>query len=83
MNLPKQDYNKLHAWLHHDEDAEVYVNGVLALKASGFISGYEVFPFTPEGRAAFKPGKNQIAIHCHQTAGGQYVDFGLVDVQSN
>jgi len=83
VNLPVRDYDELQAWLHHDEDAEVYVNGVLALKASGFISGYDVFPFTPEGKAAFKPGKNLIAIHCHQTTGGQYVDFGLVDVQNN
>ena len=56
---------------------------MLAIKASGFISGYDVFPLTPEGRAALKPGKNLIAIHCHQTNGGQYVDFGLVDVQTN
>ncbi|HTB83675.1 MAG TPA: DUF4965 domain-containing protein [Candidatus Sulfotelmatobacter sp.] len=83
VNLPIHDYDELQAWLHHDEDAEVYVNGVLALKASGFISGYDVFPFTMEGRAAFRPGKNLIAIHCHQTVGGQYVDFGLVDIQTN
>jgi len=83
VSLPTHDYDELQAWLHHDEDAEVYVNGVLALKASGFISGYDVFPFTTEGRAAFRPGKNLIAIHCHQTVGGQYVDFGLVDIQTN
>jgi hypothetical protein len=83
VNLPTHDYDELQAWLHHDEDAEVFVNGVLALKASGFISGYDVFPFTPDGRAAFRPGKNLIAIHCHQTIGGQYVDFGLVDIQTN
>lgn len=69
--------------LHHDEDTEVYINGLLALKASGFNSDYDVFPLTSEGRAALKPGKNLIALHCHQTNGGQYVDFGLVKVQTN
>jgi Domain of unknown function (DUF4965)/Domain of unknown function (DUF5127)/Domain of unknown function (DUF1793)/Domain of unknown function (DUF4964) len=83
VNLPAQDYDELQAWLHHDEDAEVYVNGVLAVKASGFTSGYDVFPLAPDAKAALKPGKNLIAIHCHQTIGGQYVDFGLVDVQTN
>ncbi len=81
VDLPKADLDELQAWFYHDEDAEVYVNGVLALKLAGYVSGYDTFPLTPEGRAAFKPGKNVIAIHCHQTGGGQYVDFGLVDVQ--
>jgi hypothetical protein len=83
VDLPAQNYDELQAWLHHDEDAEVYINGVLAIKASGFITGYDNFPLTPRGKAALKPGKNLIALHCHQTIGGQYIDFGLVDVQTN
>jgi hypothetical protein len=65
-------------WLHHDEDAEVYINGVLAIVANGFITGYDAFSLTPQGRPALKPGKILIAIYCHQTIGGQYIDFGLV-----
>jgi hypothetical protein len=83
VDIPAQTYDELEGWLHHDEDVEVYINGVLAVKAAGFISGYDVFPLTPAGRAALKPGKNLIAVHCHQTTGGQYVDFGLVDVQNH
>ena len=84
VEMPTEgEYDELHAWFYHDEDAEVYINGVLALKRSGYISGYDTFPLTAEGKAALKPGKNLIAIHCHQTVGGQYVDFGLVDVQNN
>jgi hypothetical protein len=82
VDLPARDYDELKGWLHHDEDAEVYFNGVLAVKVNGFITSYDAFPLTPEGAAALKPGKNLIAIHCHQTAGGQYVDFGLVDIQT-
>ena len=83
IDLPVENYDALEAWFHHDEDAEVYINGVLALRTSGFITEYDTFPLTPAGEAALKPGKNVIAIHCHQTTGGQYVDFGLVDVQTN
>jgi hypothetical protein len=82
IDLPGQNYDELEGWLHHDEDVEVYFNGVLAIKAGGFITGYDAFPLSPQGKAALKPGKNLIAIHCHQTSGGQYVDFGFIDVQN-
>ncbi len=65
--------------MHHDEDVEVYVNGVLAAKAGGFITDYEEFELTKEGTAALKIGKNVIAAHCHQTQGGQYIDVGIAD----
>lgn len=83
MDLSARNFKNLQAWLHHDEDADIYVNGVLALTTTGWTSSYEAFPFAAEGRKAFKPGKNLIAIHCRQTEGGQYVDMGLVDVQGN
>jgi Domain of unknown function (DUF4965)/Domain of unknown function (DUF5127)/Domain of unknown function (DUF1793)/Domain of unknown function (DUF4964) len=83
VNFPAGNYSDLKAWLHHDEDAEVYINGVLALKTSGFITGYDIFPLTPAGEATLRPGKNLIAIHCHQTSGGQYVDVGFVREQKD
>jgi len=83
VELPAGNYRNVSAWLHHDEDAEVYINGVLALKVGKFIENYEIFPLTPASVATLKPGKNLIAVHCHQTTGGQYVDLGLVNVQAN
>ena len=82
MNLPDVNRDELQGWLHHDEDAEVYLNGVLAIKADGFVGAYDAFPLSPGAKAALKPGRNLVAIHCHQTVGGQYVDFGLIDIQA-
>ena len=62
---------------HHDEDVEIYINGVLAGKAGGFSSEYEDLSMTTEGMAALNSGKNVLAVHCHQTTGGQYVDVGI------
>jgi hypothetical protein len=59
---------------------EVYVNGVEVFRAGDFVSGYEAISLSPAAQGAFKPGKNVLAIHCHQTRGGQYVDLGLVQV---
>ncbi|MBN9118735.1 MAG: beta-galactosidase [Planctomycetes bacterium] len=66
--------------MHHDEDADVYINGVLATKAAGYTTGYTEFFLTAEGRKALKKGANVIAIRCKQTGGGQYIDAGLVTV---
>jgi len=83
VEFPADSLANQQLWLHHDEDAEVYINGILALKTNGFVGGYDVFPLTKEGRAALKPGKNIVAIHCRQTSGGQYVDLGFVTVRQN
>ena len=80
FEMPEGKFASPQLRVHHDEDVEVYINGVLALKLKGYQAEYEDRPMTAEGRAALKPGKNLFAVHCLQTKGGQYVDVGIVDV---
>jgi len=68
--------------VHHDEDVEIYLNGVLAYSASGFIGNYLRVPLIEAGRRALLPNQdNVLAVHCHQTVGGQYIDVGLDERQ--
>jgi len=79
--LPEDALAEVQLLVHHDEDVEVYLNGILAFKAPGYITDYEEAPISKEARAALKAGKNTIAVHCKQTTGGQYIDVGLVLVK--
>jgi len=79
--LPAGPYVDLLLDCFHDEDAEIYINGVLAARPSGFSTDYETLPITPAARAALHPGKNVMAVHCHQTGGGQYIDVGIAEVR--
>jgi hypothetical protein len=60
--------------MHHDEDAEVYLNGILAVSRGGYTTDYE----TEEINAlSLRAGRNVMAVRCRQTSGGQYIDAGL------
>ena len=62
----------------HDEDIEVYLNGVLAVRKGGFTPTLDDYQIAPATLKTLKVGQNTIAVHVRQTAGGQGVDVGLV-----
>jgi hypothetical protein len=64
--------------MQHDDGVEIYINGVLAFSASGYITMYLVYDFNQAGRSAIVPSSdNVIAVHCHQEWGGQSIDVGI------
>ena len=67
--------------IHHDEDAEVYLDGTLALQKGGYTTEYDELPVSAEAKTKLKPGKHTLAVHCKQTRGGQYIDVGIVKIE--
>ena len=65
--------------VHHDEDAEVSINGQAVAKLAGYSRQYEVHPLTNSSKNSLRVGRNVVAVHCHQTRGGQYIDVRVID----
>jgi hypothetical protein len=81
LTVPDGNFSNLQFYVYHDEDVEIYVNGVLAATDSGFTTSYVPLEIRPAARALLKPDTRvTVAVHCHQTAGGQNVDVGLANV---
>ena len=80
VTLDEAPDGDLYLRIRHDEDAEVYVNGQLAAKRGGHITGYELIPVENGGRSLLRQGENEIAVHCRQTEGEQFIDVGLYSV---
>jgi hypothetical protein len=76
--LNREDLRGVMLQVHHDEDSEIYLNGVLAAQAGGYSTNYYEMKIEAQAAATLKAGPNLLAVHCHQTSGGQYIDVGLV-----
>lgn len=84
FTMPAGSFKNLKLWVYHDEDVEIYFNGILAGQDSGFVTSYVPMEITPAARALLKPGaKITMAVHCLQTTGGQGIDVGLGDVKED
>lgn len=65
--------------IHHDDEAEVFINGELVKSFVRWTSEYIVVPLEKKGAASLKAGRNVLAVHCHQDAGGQFIDVHVID----
>ncbi|MFO0826978.1 MAG: glycoside hydrolase family 2 TIM barrel-domain containing protein [Phycisphaerales bacterium] len=67
-----------HLFIHHDEDAEVWVDGVKIATLEGYTSGYARVALDAAALGILTPGEHVLAVKCTQTAGGQFIDAGFV-----
>lgn len=62
--------------LNHDDNVIVYLNGKVIYKKNGYVSEYIYLPIADD---VLKTGKNVLAIHVKNTAGGRHLDAGIVE----
>jgi len=79
FELTRANLNHLYLKLHHDDNVTVYINGVLAYKKIGWVSSPVLLKMNDKVEKALQKGSNVLAIHCVNTAGGAYLDAGLVE----
>ncbi|AEV99469.1 glutaminase [Niastella koreensis] len=68
--------NELFLKLNHDDNVEVFLNGKKIYDKVGWTNSFQ---YQPINKTDLTTGQNIIAIHLENTAGGRFLDFGLVD----
>ena len=70
---------KIFLKLQHDDNVEVYLNGEMVFKKTGWTGKYIYLPISDVIKQKIKKGKNVLAIHAENTAGGAKLDAGIVE----
>ncbi len=83
ITLPEKLGSNLRLKIHHDNQAEVYIDGILAWTATDVETrGYRIFNIQPEAAAKLKPGATiTLAAHGNNGLGGQVLDVGIVEMK--
>lgn len=76
FNLNSTTFNKLYLKLHHDDNIQVYINGEKIYDVTGWTGKFIYIPIPKSN--ILKKGSNVMAIYIKNTAGGQWLDAGLV-----
>lgn len=61
----------------HDDVFSLYLNGTKLIETDYSWNNNVSFSLNDTAKKLLRKGKNVIAVHCHNTTGGGYVDFGL------
>jgi hypothetical protein len=81
FDLQKTDFNKLYLKINHDDNVEVYINGEKVYSLTGWLNKFAYIPLADAVKSKLVKGKNVLAIHVENTAGGAWLDAGLADEQ--
>lgn len=79
FDVKRSDFNELFLKMRHDDNVEVYLNGVEIYSCECWNNEYNYYPIPEDAINGLKESGNVLAIHVKNTAGGQQLDAGIVD----
>ena len=79
FTLDNLELNNLFLKLQHDDNVEVYLNGEMVYSTKGWTNKFIYPPIKDEVKSKLQKGKNVLAIHVANTAGGAWLDAGIVE----
>lgn len=83
FNLSDITAEELYLKLNHDDNVDVYLNGEKIYSHVGWVHKYIYLPISNEAKKKLVKGKNVLAIHVVNTAGGAWLDAGIVKESKN
>ncbi|UJH90751.1 DUF4965 domain-containing protein [Antarcticibacterium sp. 1MA-6-2] len=78
FDLEQVKDEKLYLKLSHDDNVEVFLNGEQIFSRNGWNHKYEYFEIPQAAVKKLKRKDNILAVHVNNTAGGQFLDIGIV-----
>ena len=78
FDMEDSDIESLYLKLRHDDNVTAYINGDEVYQTEGWQHGFKFLPVDQNIISSLKEKDNVLAIHIKNTAGGQYLDAGLV-----
>jgi hypothetical protein len=79
FTVTNTDFNKLYLKLQHDDNVEVFLNGEEVYRAKGWNNKFAYLPISATVAKKIKKGKNVLAVHVQNTAGGAWLDAGILE----
>ncbi|SDK53066.1 protein of unknown function [Pedobacter sp. ok626] len=77
FNLDNIDVKGLNLRINHDDNIDLFLNGVKVYNCNCWTSKYVYIPIDEKIKGVLRKGKNVLAAHVKNTAGGQWLDIGL------
>jgi hypothetical protein len=78
FTLGEANLDKLYLKLNHDDNVEVYLNGEEIYRHKGWTDRFQYIPLQEVASGKLRKGRNVLAFHVANTAGGSWLDVGLV-----